>query len=134
VQVVWGNCYILPEAERKTCPDAFIDRVTDIPPNPERTQNIKIDRACDRHRELNVCPLLIVSPQRLRRCEAKKHQQGNAHKRGLPQFVPLALCSGRTVNDVSATTTRSPTCNLMALASGLGRVAMIAFVAWLSGV
>src|SRR5215212_1860612 len=41
-------------------------------------------------------------------------------------FVSFVLfCGSKTVNEVIATTTRSRACNRVALASGLGRVAMI---------
>jgi len=53
--------------------------------------------------------------------------------RDLWGHVLLGRSGGSTVKEVKATTTRSPTCNRVALASGFGRVAMMDFVAWLSG-
>ena len=64
----------------------------------------------------------------------KKHKQRKRNAGKLSQLVLFVPCCGNTVNEVKATTTRSPMCSLVALASGFGRVAMIDFVVFLSGV
>ena len=50
------------------------------------------------------------------------------------QLTCLFSLGASTVKEVIATTTRSPMRSLVALASGLGRVAIMDFVDWLSGV
>ena len=96
---------------------------------PQRTEHVEIDIFRDRNCELNVSPLLIVALNSLRRGEATQRK-----KQETDVDDSFQLFDGKTVNDVSPTTTRSPTCNRVALASGFGRVAIIDFVDRLSGV
>ena len=103
--------------------------MADITPQTQRTENIEIKMFCDWNRELNVGPKLSVALNSLRRGEAAQRT-----KRKPNIEDPFQLFDGRTVNEVSATTTRSPTCNRVALASGLGRVAIIDLVERFSGV
>ena len=49
-------------------------------------------------------------------------------------LTSVFFCGSSTVKEVIATVTRSPTCNLVVLASGFGRVAMMALVVCRSGV
>jgi len=129
VQIIRRHAEILSRAESKSNTNAFVDRPADIAPQPQRPQNIEIEVRRDWNRELNVTPHLIVVRNSLRRGEAAQRTKQETNVEDSFQ-----LFDGRTVNDVSDTTTRSPTCNRVALASGLGRVAMIDFVERLSGV
>lgn len=126
---------MLAKPERETQAEAFINRAADVASNTQRSENVEVDGLGHRHCDLNITPDLIVSSiDELRRGEATQHQQQKTGKRDVPQFAPFARGGGKTVNDVSATVTRSPSCNRVVLASGFGRVAMIDLAEWRSGV
>ena len=128
--VVWRDAEILSPTKSKSNAHAFINRVADITPQSQCTQKIEINILRDGHRKLDVSPLLIVTLNSLRGREATQCTKEKGNVEDVSQVAPF---DGRTVNEVSATTTRSPTCNRVALASGLGRVAIIDLVDCLSG-
>jgi hypothetical protein len=82
---------------------------------------------------LNISPLLIIRVIDERLCGRARYEQQQQQQ--TLQFVPFVpFCGGKTVKDLSATVTFSPACNRVALASGLGRVAMMDLVLERSGV
>src|SRR6185503_7322957 len=99
-----------------------------------RPEHIKVDVRAYRHCNLDITPELIVSSIDLCGREAAQHKQEDARTRAPSQLAPFAPCCCKTVNEVSARTTRSPTCNRVVLASGFGRVAMIDLLGFRSGV
>lgn len=133
--VMRRNRDVFSESKSKSHTNALFDRMTYVSAQPEVAQDVEIDRARDRRGQLHFRPLLVVAAQLcagiMGRKEAQKAQE-------MDQFCLChqlrRLCGGSTVNEASPTTTLSPTCNRVALASGLGRVAMITFVLWRSGV
>ena len=135
-QKIWRDRQILAEPESKPDPRAFIDGPGDITPEAQRTQQVEVNSFGDGNCDLYVAPQLIVGVvNRLRRyASTQECQQHQSQVRSFAQFVPFVRGGGRTVKDVRATITRSPTCRRVLLASGLGRVAMIDFVGSLSGV
>lgn len=135
VQIVRRKRDVLSESKSKSNPDTLINRMTDVAADPQPADDVEINRAGDRRGQEHIRPLLVVAA---RLCvgfmdheEAQKAQ--DLYKYFLRHQL-RRLCGGSTVNEVSATTTLSPTCNRVVLASGLGRVAMITFVLWRSGV
>lgn len=135
VEIVRRDLHVLSKPERESGADALVHRMADVATESKRAEHVEINIFRDRNRELNFTPELIVSLiDNLRRREASQHKQQQARPRALPQLAPFEPCGGKTVNEVSATTTRSPTCSRVALASGFGRVAMIDLVGFRSGV
>src|SRR5678815_1095371 len=109
--------------------------MADVATESRRAEYVEVNVLRDRHGDLNLTPELVVTAiDNLRRREASQHKQQQARPRAPPQIPPFGPCGGKTVNEVSATTTRSPTCKRVALASGFGRVAMIDLVDLRSGV
>jgi len=129
VQIIWRHTEILSRTESESNANTLVDRPANITPQTQRPQNIEIKILRDWNCELNVGPELIVALNSLRGGEAAQRTKQETNVEDSFQ-----LFDGRTVNDVSATTTRSPTCNRVALASGLGRVAIIDLVDRFSGV
>src|SRR6185436_11779068 len=112
-QEVWRHRDVLPESKSETNTHALVYRMTDVTAEPECSEKIEINCFCDWNRELHVGPLLIVSSiDQLCWCVAHQHQA--EHKAGVDesfQLEPFLDWGGRTVKEVSATTTRSPTCS-----------------------
>jgi len=61
VQIVRRDRYMLPKPERKSHPEAFINRPANITPETQRTENVEVNVLRHRYRDLNITPDLIIS-------------------------------------------------------------------------
>lgn len=115
VQVVRRKRNVLTESKSKPNTDALIDRMSDVAPDPQRANNVEIDRVDDRRRQLHFRPLLVVVVRlRLRIRDHKEAHDAQSVDQKFLSHPLVLLCGGSTVKEVNATTTLSPTCNRMA--------------------
>ena len=60
VQIVRRHLPIFPNLPGEPGADAFINRMADVTPKSQRSQNIEVEVFRNGYRELNVSPLLII--------------------------------------------------------------------------